>query len=283
MQIPPESIKQNAKLNLYIGMKIYLNKPTTILSVLLLAGVLLAGGCRDITPSGYSLSLPELPEHWLSLLGEPVWRIEWVNPDAQKQMLDLTPGTSCGEIEIPQTWASPVTAYPHWPQHNLIPGFFKPAGAIFPIDADVNKNCLNLTWEAGVDAVFYWELALANEENYSRLPSNFNWQRFRELFSAGKLNEKVCQDPWIVNWRFAAEKTLSNNFDRRRLIPEKTESKVIPVPECSWYGTSPFAQPLFFAKETIPVFPVRPGINVWISSEGILRVNGETWIFIEWE
>ena len=264
-------------------MKTYLNKLTNVLSVLLLAGVLLAGGCRDITPSGYSLSLPDLPEHWLTLLGEPNWRIEWVDPDGQRQMMDLVPGTSCGEIEIPITWANPVMAWSYWPEHNLIPGFFKPAGAILPFDADSKKINLSLTWEAGVDAVFYWELANASNEVNSKFPANFNWPRFRELFTSEILNEAVSKDPWLVNWRTEAEKTIANNFNRRRLVPEKTVSKEIPVPEGTWYGTSPFAQPLFFARETIPVFPVRPGINVWISAEGILRVNGETWIFIEWE
>jgi len=239
--------------------------------VLLLAGIIFAGSCRDITPSSYSLNLPELPEHWVSLLGKPQWRIEWVDPDGNKQTADHIPG----EIEIPNTWANPVTAWPHWPKHNLIPGFFKPAGALFPFDA--KDNCLNLTWEAGVDTVFYWELANANEGNYSRLPANFNWLRFRELFTAEILSEAVCKDPWLVDWRSAAEKTVSNNFDRRRLVPEKTESAAFDVPECPWYGTSPFAQPIFF------VFPVRSGINVWISSEGILRVNGDVSIFIEWE
>jgi hypothetical protein len=269
-------------------MKTYIFKTKTVLSVLLLAGVLLAGGCRDIMPSGYTINLPELPEHWVLLLGKPSWHIEWVDPDGQKQSYDTPRDNSLKlqikcEIEIPQTWASPVTAWPYWPEHNLIPGFFKPAGALFPFDADGNEKCLNLTWEAGVDTVFYWELALANENNFSRLPANFNWPRFRELFTDGVLNEAVCKDPWIVNWRSAAEKTVINNFDRRRLVPEKTVSTVVPVPEGSWYGTSPFAQPLFFGRETYPVFPVRPGINVWISSEGILRVNGNVWIFIEWE
>ena len=278
LQILTGSIKQNAKLNLYICMKTYLTKLTTFLSLaLLLAGVLLAGGCKDITPSGYALKLPELPENWVSLLGEPDWRVEWVDPDGIKQAADFIPE----EIEIPNTWANPVTAWPYWSRHNIIPGVFKPAGALFPFDA--NGGSLNLTWEAGVGTVFYWELAHANEGNYSRLPANFNWTRFRELFTAGILSEAVCKDPWLVNWKSAAEKTAGNNFDRRRLVPEAAVSKAIPVPDCPWFGTSPFAQPLYFAKGSIPIFPVRPGINVWISSEGILRANGDVSIFIEWE
>ena len=267
-------------------MKTYLTKSMTVLSpVLLLAGVLTAVGCRDITPSGYALRLPAPPEHWVSLLGEPCWRLEWFDPDGRLQMSDFAPSASGetfpGEIKIPETWANPVTAWPFWPEHNLIPGLFKPAGALFPFDTGGDR--LNLTWEKGVDAVFYRELALANEGNRARLPANFNWPRFRELFTTGLLNEAVCKDPWLVDWRSAAEKTVVNNFDRRRLVPEASAAKAVPVPEGTWYGSSPFAEPLFFAAGTTPVFSVRPEINVWISSEGILRINGDVWIFIERE
>jgi hypothetical protein len=149
---------------------------------------------------------------------------------------------------------------------------------MFPLD--VSGECLKLNWKAGVDGVFYWEIALVNGKNGSKLPANFDWGRFRELFSDDfSLNEEVRQDPWLVDWRSVAEKTVSSGFDRRRLVPEKTESLAVTVDSGAWYGTSPFAKALYFAEGESAAFPVRTGLNVWVSSGGILRSNGKTWVF----
>jgi hypothetical protein len=231
--------------------------------------------CGDRLSSGYTVKLPETPESWVSLLGEPDWHLEWLDPDGKKRSADILPGKTI-KIEIPITWENPVTAWPYWHRHNLIPGHFKPAGALFPYD--VNGKNLNLSWTAGPDTVFYWELALANDDKETKIPANFDWLRFRELFETKVLSETVCKDPWLVDWRSVAEKTINSNFDRRRIVPQGFESVKIPVGSGPWYGSSPFAEPLFFNEDEIPVFPVRPGINVWISGEGILRCSGKTWV-----
>ena len=235
--------------------------------------------CREICPTVYVLELPLVSEAWVSILGEPWWRVEWLAPDGQKQIADIKHGSKL-EIEIPVTWANPVTVWPYWPEHNLIPGLFKPAGALFPFDAEDMR--LNLTWEAGLDAVFYWELALANRQSENRLPANFDWPRFRGLFKAETINEAVRKDPWLADWQFIAERTATSNFDTRRLVPQATTAKIIPVSAGPWYGTSPFANPLVFAEDADPVFTVRPGLNVWVSADGLLRINGDVWVFIEW-
>jgi hypothetical protein len=53
----------------------------------------------------------------------------------------------------------------------------------------------------------------------------------------------------------------------------------VSVSSGPWYGISPFAQPLFFEEGQTPVFPVLPGINAWISAEGILRCSANVWVF----
>jgi hypothetical protein len=231
--------------------------------------------CVDFTSSVYSVVPPEAPEAWVSLLGEPHWRLEWLDKSGSRRIADILPGKSM-EIEIPVTWANPVTAWPYWPDYNLPAGIFKPAGALFPFDADGGRLCLR--WQAGPDTVFYWELAIAGGQNASKIPANFDWPRFRELFNEEALSEAVCKDPWLVDWSSVAQKTISANFDRRRLVPEVSESVNIPVDCGVWYGTSPFSAPLYFEEGQAPVFPVRSGFNVWISSNGILRCNGKTWI-----
>ncbi|MCL2276486.1 MAG: hypothetical protein FWC21_01175 [Treponema sp.] len=271
--------------------KTKLNKAIALVIPLaaMLACYLFFSACKEICPSGYALNLPRPPEAWVSLLGDPHWRVEWLDASGQKQIADIEPFQSM-EIEMPVTWANPVTAWPYWPEQNLIPGFYKPAGALFPFD--VKDGILRLSWEAGHDAIFYWELIFANNQNHSRLPANFDWLRFRELFRTGSLRESVKKDPWLVNWQSAAKSTASGNFDTRRLIPETAELKIIAfdsliqarprdIHSVLWYGASPFSDPLFFAESEPAVFPVRPGINVWISEAGILRVNGNVWVFTE--
>ena len=244
--------------------------------------------CTERFPSRYVLELPETPAAWGSLLGEPHWQVEWVNPHGQKQKADFPPGKDI-EIEIPVTWANPVTALPWWPEHNLTAGIFKPCGALFPFDASYGKHGerLRLSWEAGADTIFFWELALASDKDASKTPADFDWPRFRELFQSDALSEAVREDPWVVNWRFVAERTIASNFDRRRITAETPVLKHFPVPAGAWYGTSPFAKPLVFSEGETPVFPVRneqisSGINIWISNEGILRVNGNIWRFTAW-
>jgi len=222
----------------------------------------------------YKLELPDPPQIWVSLLGEPHWRIEWLSPDGQRRQKDIPPGKTT-EIEIPVTWTNPVTAYPWWPSHNLIPGLFKPAGALFPYD--VSENRLRLTWEGGIDTVFFMELAYANSEQKTKIPSNFDWVRFRELFNSETLSEAVRNDPWLIDWRYVAEKTISGNFDRRRLVPQTTEAITVPLSARVWYGTSPFSEPLLFAEGEPLVFKAHTGINAWISVEGILRCDGKVW------
>jgi hypothetical protein len=231
--------------------------------------------CAGVAPSVYDVVLPELPEAWVSLLGAPCWRLEWLDKDGSRRIADILPGKSM-EVEIPVTWANPVTAWPYWPDKNLPAGIFKPACALFPFDADGGR--LFLSWKAGLDVVFYRELALAGGQDASKkIPANFDWSRFRELFIEDSLNEAVRKDPWLVDWRFVAEKTISSNFDRRRLVPEASTSVNIPVGRGPWYGTSPFSAPMLFQEDKEPVFPVRPGLNVWVSPNGILRYSGKTW------
>jgi len=236
--------------------------------------------CGDSFPSRYVTALPEVPAAWVSLLGEPDWRLEWLDSDGREQIADILPGNNA-VIELPVTWTSPVTAWPYWPGRNLIPGHFKPAGALFPFDADGER--LLLSWEAGRDAVFYRELAIAAGQNSAKNPAYFDWPRFRSLFQLETLNEDVRKDPWLVDWRSVAEKTASSSFNQRRLVPEVPKFIAISVPAGPWYGASPFAEPLYFDFEEgeTPVFPVRSGINVWVSAEGILRFTDKTYVFTE--
>jgi hypothetical protein len=243
----------------------------------------LAGCGHDLTDSRYSLELPEIPPVWASLFGEPQWRIEWLNPEGRKERTVIGSGEK-PEIRIPRTWTSAVIAWPYWPEQGTAPGFFKPAGALFPFDAAAgNGGSLALGWRGGVDAFLYWELAAAGETSdiraAARLPENFNWPRFRELFNDESVDKEVRRDPWLADWRGLARKIVQSGFDKRRLVPEARAETRIPLPPGIWAGSSPFAEPLTFG-EGAAVFPVRETIDTWVSEAGILRCNREAWIFL---
>jgi len=241
-----------------------------------------------MTDSGFALKLPDLPQAWEELLGNPNWRIEWVNLEGRKETMTVQ-GKGGWNISPPLTWVSAVCAFPFWPEKGLGPGIFKPAGAIFPYDA--SGSSLILSWQGGVDAALYWEMARVcggteEEEGLeraavTRLPMNFNWPRFRRLFEDPSLNAEVRADPWLADWAGIAAKIVQSGFDKRRLVPEVRSALTVPVSPGPWIGVSPFASPLVF--ETTPVFSVRPTADTWVSRDGLLRCNSKTWIFINYQ
>jgi hypothetical protein len=258
--------------------------------------LLLASGCgRDLTDSAFVLGLPDLPPAWGELLGAPQWRIEWISPGGARERV-VTAGDV--EIALPQTWASPVTAWPFWPDKGISPGLFYPAGAIFPFD--VSGAALRLSWRGGVDAVLYRELAAAGGERAMagpavlspaensvraaapRQPWNFDWPRFRELLEDPSIPEEVRLDPWRVDWKQAAAGIVSSGFNKRYIRSEAREEIPVPVPPGPWIGASPFVPPLIFGEGEMPVFPVGSKPGSWVSPAGTLRCTAAAWIFMRW-
>ena len=68
-----------------MGMKTYFLRLLSVLALLLC----LACRGEEKFPSQYVLVLPRAPEAWVSLLGEPHWRVEWQNPGGQKQLEEI--------------------------------------------------------------------------------------------------------------------------------------------------------------------------------------------------
>jgi hypothetical protein len=248
------------------------------LTFILCVGFFLHGCGESLVDSRYVLEMPELPPAWEAILGDPSWQVEWLNDKGRKETATVQ-GNGRMAISLPPTWVSAVSAAPFWPDKGLGPGIFRPAGAIFPFDVS-GKN-LALSWQGGVDANLYGELVAAYREagqDSVRLPWNFNWPRFRELFDDPTLNADVRADPWLADWSGIAAKIVQSGFDKRRLVPEARSSLEIPVTPGPWIGASPFAAPLLF--EAVPVFPVRSTADTWVSAGGILRCNTKTWILL---
>jgi hypothetical protein len=255
-------------------------KKYVVMIIFNLAGLVFSGCGASIDGGVYSIELPALPSAWKNLSGTPQWRVEWINPKGNRETATVREHAK-PEIALPQTRVSAVLAWPYWPERGIGPGIFRPAGALFPFDA--SRTAITLSWQAGVDAMLYWEMAKAAPARsaVTRLPEHFNWPRFRELFKDSSINADVRADPWLADWQSIAEKIMQSGFDKRRLVPEARNDRPLPLGPGPWIGTSPFANPLLF-KET-PVFPVRKKADTWISAEGLLRCNTETWILLEWK
>ncbi|GHV44795.1 hypothetical protein AGMMS49546_29340 [Spirochaetia bacterium] len=271
----------------------------TLLAALFTA-LLLCGCGNSLVDSRFVINFPELPPAWPELLGPPRWRVEWIGPAGNRESLET--GASGGiEINIPPTQPSPVLAWPFWPARGpgIVPGSFRPAGAIFPFDAAGGR--LNLSWQGGIDAFFYHALARASAQAAAqaadqaagngsspdtglRVPQNFDWPRFRELFEDPGVSAEFRADPWTADWAAIAANVVKSGFDKRRFKPQAREELRVNVSRGPWIGTSPFAAPLLF-EEDLPLFPVRPGTesDAWYSADGILRCAGTSWIFRPWE
>ncbi|GHV62471.1 hypothetical protein AGMMS49587_09400 [Spirochaetia bacterium] len=258
--------------------------------MILLAVLCLCGCGNSLAESCFVLNFPALPPAWTELLGPPRWRVEWINPAGVRTFCETGASSQGIEIEVPPIDASPILAWPFWPNRGqspgIAPGLFRPAGAIFPFDAGGGR--LDLSWQGGVDAFFYHALAQAADptspKTGARVPQNFDWPRFRAVLSDPGVSAEVRADPWTADLRDIAVSVVQSGFDKRRFKPAAREEREIPVPGGPWIGTSPFAFPLLF-EDDVPLFPVRPGpeSDTWYSAEGVLTCAGTNWMFRGWE
>ncbi|MDR0877529.1 MAG: hypothetical protein LBN21_05710 [Treponema sp.] len=242
----------------------------------------------SVTGARCSLELPALPPAWAELLGAPHWRIEWISPEG-KALTRIWADAGAPEIDLPQTLANPVSAWPFFPDRGIPAGLLRPAGAVFPFDAAGEKSrtaVLRLGWQGGIDAALYRELAAAVRDGSSaqaaRIPQNFDWKRFRELFSDPEIPDAVRADPWIVDWKAAAEKIVKSGFNKRSITAGEKADTPVPVSRGPWFGSSPFASPLSFEEGTAPAFPADKNTAVWFSGEGLLKVNTSAWLLTKW-
>jgi hypothetical protein len=248
--------------------------------------------CRDpVIPQSYRLILPAVPPAWETILGPPQWRVEWIDPDGLLHSGE-GPEDALPEVNIPAEWASPVLAYPFWPDRGLTPGRMRPAGGLAPFDAQ--GGVLRLTWEAGPEAWFYRALAsslaaaASSEEGLSaveaeRRPDRFDWPRFRNLLRSDDVPQEIQEDPWLAGWDTIAAKTVQSGFDRRRIQVRSGESLTISVPwPGPWAGSSPFAEIRFWNTGEIVTVEASAEADTLISAGGMLRYNINGTVRVPW-
>jgi hypothetical protein len=253
------------------------------------------GGCGNPAIRGdYALEFPPLPAAWQELLGSARWRLLWVDERGVPQTLE-TDGTAA--ISVTAEWAAPALAFPYWPGRGILPGQMRPAGAILPFD--IRGNRLQLSWKAGAEAWFYRELTAArnaalaeagaddSQANLTaaldkRRPEYFDWPRFRSLMESDNLPAAVRDDPWSVDWQDVAIRTVKSGFDRRRIVEQAAEELTAPrarLGDGPFIGPSPFARPLLPAPDLGYRFAATSRADTYVSTEGILRVSGKTWVY----
>ncbi|MDR1073465.1 MAG: hypothetical protein LBL45_07310, partial [Treponema sp.] len=173
-----------------------------------------------------------------------------------------------------------------WNVKDIAPDSMRPAGAIFPSDADVSSGAISLSWTGGVAAFLYMELAKRTDTDSARQPQYFDWRRFRELLESEAIPDDIRSDPWLADWKAIAEKTVSSGFDSRRIAAIKRREIAAPAPPGEmWIGTSPFAPPIAAPAEPgkTLVLLASDAIDTYISKEGVLRISSSAWIWLPWQ
>ncbi|MCL2129309.1 MAG: hypothetical protein FWH35_03035 [Treponema sp.] len=222
--------------------------------------------------------LPELPAKWAEILGEAHWRLEWIGEEGNWRETEILPRQGGPELTFNSEWATPVLAWPFWPEKGMAPGTMRPCGAIFPWD--VSGETIKLFWEGGVEAIFWKELAAADHSAAAgRLPWNFDWLRFRELlYESENIPDALRENPWLADWEEIGKKTVLSGFDRRRLKPRQYKEFTIPGLGGYWINSSPFAVPLKAQEDGSLVLKVSDVTDTWVSGEGILKCSTSGWV-----
>jgi hypothetical protein len=281
-------LKQTASRCLYITMKPkYFNRSFRsrrerfLWFPVILAGIVGISSCENrIIPPAYQAELPSLPPGWEEILGPPRWRVEWINPDGTIKSRE-TDSSHISGLDIMVEWTTPVIAYPFWPEQGILPGVFRPAGALFPFDADNSR--ITLSWRGGVDAWVYLCLRDAGSagDAGNRQPHYFDWPRFRLLMEGSDITEEVRLDPWLTDWQDVAARTVQSGFDRRRIKPVQKKELPVTIPQSGFYlGTSPFQEPLFWEKDETVLFLVTDKVDTYVTTGGLLRCTTGAWLWI---
>jgi hypothetical protein len=234
--------------------------------------LVLAGCASPVLPSRYVLEFPRLPGPWTEVLGSPSWKVEWYNRDGNREFAVVDGGP---DISIPvfSEWPNPVAAWPFWPDRGIEPGIFRPAGALYPFD--VSDGVLRISWSAGADAGFYLALEEAGTHGAHplRRAAFFDWPRFRAFF-ASEAPAALREDPWLVNWKEAAEKTVTSGFRTSYIKARgRTVTEVLIPHNGPWLSASAFREAENWSEGSREPIALSEEAELWVCAGGMLFLS----------
>ena len=232
-------------------------------------------------PTFYRVQFPSSPVLRTELLGECQWKLDYFDSNGNFCQKEIAKNSTVSvELRILGEWPSAILAWPYWPEKSLAAGYFYPAGAIFPLD--IAGDTIILSWNAGAEAYFYWELEKAQEINSgtNRKPQFFDWKRFRTLLQE-TAPEELIKDPWLADWKDIAERTVRSGFRQSYVRAENRFSKEIIIPHTGpWLSASPFRSPEFWeeGEEVILFLSPRPEILVCPAGRFTISAAMQLWV-----
>jgi hypothetical protein len=223
-------------------------------------------------PDSYTVVFPGISSSGTDFLGEPRWRLEWYDPEGTVRFAELEGKSAV--ISVLVQWPNPVIAWPYWPEKGLSPGLFHPAGALYPFD--VRDTAITLSWQGGVEASFYRELAAAQSSpgtDPKRDPRYFDWPRFRSLVRE-EAPEPLRSNPWLADWQNIAGKTALSGF-RKSLVREESRTVMgVLIPhDGPWLGVSPFTAPAAWTAGEEVFLPLSSRPEVYVCPGGMLFLS----------
>jgi hypothetical protein len=243
--------------------------------------LVLAGCANPVLRSGYVLEFPGIPESWAEVLGTPSWKVEWHNRNGNRESA-VVEGDAGITIPVFSEWPGPVTAWPFWPDRGIDPGMFRPAGALYPFD--VSGGVLRISWHGGADAGFYraMEEERARKENADprRQAAFFDWPRFRAFFASGAPAE-LREDPWLTDWKEAAEKTINSGFRTSYLKARKQTVMEVLIPhDGPWLSSSAFREAENWTAGSSESLALSTEAELWVCPGGLLFLsqNAKLWV-----
>jgi hypothetical protein len=99
---------------------------------------------------------------------------------------------------------------------------------------------------------------------------------------AADIEAALRDDPWLVNWKDAAAKSVSSSFRTSYIKAEERIPAAVEIPcEGPWISASPFAGPETWPAGIVEI-PLGAESEAWVSAGGILMLSKDARLWAEW-
>ncbi|MEE8441343.1 MAG: hypothetical protein V3S41_06450, partial [Spirochaetia bacterium] len=222
------------------------------------------------------VTLPDTPDPWVDAWGQAGYRIRWQAYATVSGAVDVEPGVKAVILELPKATVVPVLAWPVWEAGGpaLEPTeTMRPAGGVWSGDGawpdDEGGGGFHLSFENG-PAVFVLNSAAGRGADVQA----FNRVRLIEEISA-----RLPDDPWLLDTdrivRALCERSMRVSYIREAALTDVS----LEVPDGTWYGTSPFGEPM---EGGLLDRSVRAGLTPYYDDRGrrfvvVIDEEGRVW------